>query len=599
MSSRLTNAVVDRVDSVYAAAETWVDRALRDDDSLFTPGTPIWQLNGLQQLRERFLDEPKEGSDDFFAKLRSQLEGSPPQIYQLMAEVLYAHFLIIRQKQIKGETKRSHIDEVLSWGAPISAVPDAVAKGLTPGISGNRALNQYRPEQVGLIIEFAEQWKEASPGERERRLDDPWAFKEFVNGIAPRSQLVRESPGKARAQQLAVLHLAHPDTFERMLTDEDRKRFVDKYAHLVTEETTDTDRQLQQIRSALEDEHGEDFDFYKSRDGDDDDVRENDFAEADTEGSAPDLAGLAHRLMLTEPADFLHRIERLLADKRQVIFQGPPGTGKTFVAQELAEHLAGPDGSVTLVQMHPSYAYEDFVQGFRPTLRGGQAGFTLRGGPLLHAAERARVEPDYKHFLIIDEINRGNLAKVFGELYFLLEYRDRGIRLQYQSDGDADFSVPPNLYFIGTMNTADRSIALVDLALRRRFYFVEFHPDAEPIKGLLRRWLAVNVPKMGWVADVVDRANKHLSSDRHVAIGPSHFMTHGLDDEAVERIWTHSVLPYVEECLFGQHDRLSEFDLDALRKSGGPGTPQADGELPDEHGAQTRHDSGDSEEAEP
>ena len=263
MSSRLTNAVVDGVDSVYAAAETWVERALRDDDSLFTPGTSIWRLNGLQRLRERFLDGPIEGSDDFFAKLRSQLEGSPPEIYQLMAEVLFAHFLIIRERQIKGATKCSQIDEVLSWGAPISVVPDAVAKGLTPGISGNRALNLYRPEQVGLIIEFAEQWKETSPGEQERRLDDPWAFKEFVDRITPRSQLVRESPGKARAQQLAVLHLVHPDTFERMLTDEDRKRFVDKYAHLLTEETTDTDRQLQQIRSALEDEHGEDFDFYQ------------------------------------------------------------------------------------------------------------------------------------------------------------------------------------------------------------------------------------------------------------------------------------------------------------------------------------------------
>ena len=101
-------------------------------------------------------------------------------------------------------------------------------------------------------------------------------------------------------------------------------------------------------------------------------------------------------------------------------------------------------------------------------------------GPLLRAAGQARREPNAKHFIIIDEINRGNLAKVFGELYFLLEYRDEGIRLQYSDDL---FSLPPNLYIIGTMNTADRSIALVDLALRRRFAFVEFDVGKEPVNG--------------------------------------------------------------------------------------------------------------------
>ena len=579
MSSRLTSAVTPGVEGVYAAAETWVDRALRADDSLFTPGTPIWRLEGLRELRSRFLDRPDEGRGDFFTKLRAQLRGSPAEVYQLMAEVLYAHFLIIGRRQMRGETKRSKIDEVLSWGAPISTLPDGVATGLTPGISRSQALNRYRPWQVGFVIEFTEQWKETSPHEQEGRLNDPWSFRQFVNGVYLRSELLHESSNKVRAQQLAVLHLTHPDTFERILTDEHRKQLEDEYLHLVTEETTDTDRKLQQIHSALQAGHGEDFDLYKyfyeylykKQAGDDNEgTGEDDLAEDASERPAQDLAGLARRLLLTEPEDFLHRIEKLLADKRQVIFQGPPGTGKTFVAQELAEHLAGPDGTVTLVQMHPSFAYDDFVRGYRPTLRRGQAGFELRDGPLLQVAKRARAEPGARHFLIIDEINRGNIAKVFGELYFLLEYRDRSIRLQYQRDGEMDFDLPENLYVIGTMNTSDRSIALVDLALRRRFYFVEFHPDAEPIKGLLRHWLAEKAPSMGWVADVVDRANERLGEDRHAAIGPSHFMKPDLDDEAIERVWTHSVLPYIEECLFGQSDRLDGFALDALRSSDTP-----------------------------
>ncbi|MYB17846.1 MAG: AAA domain-containing protein [Holophagales bacterium] len=259
----------------------------------------------------------------------------------------------------------------------------------------------------------------------------------------------------------------------------------------------------------------------------------------------------------------LHAIAALLDDKRQVIFQGPPGTGKTYAARELARFLAESEERVTLVQFHPSYAYEDFVQGYRPTLTdGGQAGFKLRPGPLVTASAAARKDHSgAPHFLIIDEINRGNLAKVFGELYFLLEYRDEGMELQYASADNEPFSLPDNLYIIGTMNTADRSIALVDLALRRRFHFVEFHPDRPPIEGLLHHWLERNAPEMAWMADIVDEANRRLD-DRTAAIGPSYFMRDGLDEVKVKLIWNHNVVPYLEECLFGEPDRLRDFELD-------------------------------------
>ncbi|MCY4583409.1 MAG: AAA family ATPase [Chloroflexi bacterium] len=286
----------------------------------------------------------------------------------------------------------------------------------------------------------------------------------------------------------------------------------------------------------------------------------------------PDIQTLADNLLL--PVPFLEEITTLLSEKKQVIFQGPPGTGKTYVARALAKHLAGSEERVTFVQFHPSYAYEDFAQGFRPVeLSGGQAGFELRDGPLLRAAERAGDEQDADHFLIIDEINRANLGKVLGELYFLLEYRKEKIRLQYS---DKEFSLPENLYIIGTMNTADRSIALVDLALRRRFSFVEFDTGTEPVKGLLRRWFNANgLSHMEWVADIVDRANEKLADgrpeDRHAAVGPSYFMKPGLTEERARRIWKYDVRPYIEERLYGQNERLGEFDFNKLR-SGGTGT---------------------------
>ena len=335
--------------------------------------------------------------------------------------------------------------------------------------------------------------------------------------------------------------------------------------------------------------------WFPERYDDDPDDRNNQREPAAVRSPADaDVSELAIEL-LYEP-EVLHNITNLLEDKGQVIFQGPPGTGKTYAARELATFLAGSNGQVTLVQFHPSYAYEDFVQGYRPTFRDGQAGFILRDGPLVTAAAVARTEPDALHFLIIDEINRGNLAKVFGELYFLLEYRDEDMRLQYASPEDEPFSLPENLYIIGTMNTADRSIALVDLALRRRFHFVEFHPDKAPIGGLLDRWLERNAPKMAWVADVVRRANSKLD-DRQAAIGPSYFMKEDLDEKKVQLIWQHNLLPYVEEHLYGEAERLDEFDLGKLRRESGAADRAAVPDSVEELGESDHEQQGPDEQA--
>ncbi len=273
------------------------------------------------------------------------------------------------------------------------------------------------------------------------------------------------------------------------------------------------------------------------------------------------LEALAARLFWD--ANHLRNIHRLLQDKRQIVFYGPPGTGKTYVAQELARHFAGSEGSTDLVQFHPSYAYEDFVEGFRPADQNGQPGFQLREGPLKRITKKARNNPGATHVLVIDEINRGNVARVFGELYFLLEYRNREISLQYS---DTPFSLPENLWFIATMNTADRSIALVDAALRRRFHFVEFSPHTPPVQGLLNRWLVPDKSDLLWVARLLELANDRLT-DRHLAIGPSHFMRKDLDEEWVELIWKHSIYPYVEEQLFGDQDHLQEFKFENLKRA--------------------------------
>lgn len=276
-------------------------------------------------------------------------------------------------------------------------------------------------------------------------------------------------------------------------------------------------------------------------------------------GVSPSLAALAEELLIDE--EELAEIANLLEKKHQLVFYGPPGTGKTYVAKRLAGVLAGDRSRVRIVQFHPSYAYEDFVEGYRPRLVDGQATFELVPGPLKRIALDAAADPAHLHILVIDEMNRGNVSKVLGELYFLLEYRDEPVDLQYSAER---FVMPANLRIIGTMNTADRSIALLDAALRRRFGFIPFFPDQPPIQGLLRRWLVRNRPEMAWVADVVDAANS-LLADRNGAIGPSFFLVSDLDDARLGLIWKHEILPYLEDHFFGEPERLAEFDLEKLR----------------------------------
>lgn len=271
-------------------------------------------------------------------------------------------------------------------------------------------------------------------------------------------------------------------------------------------------------------------------------------------------AQLAQDLLLDKP--WLDEVIELLEEKRQIVLYGPPGTGKTYLAQALAEHLAGGVGTFEIVQFHPSYTYEDFFEGYRPVLGGaGKVDFAIKSGPLRRIADAAAAAPSIPHVLIIDEINRANLAKVFGELYFLLEYREQPISLQYS---DMEFTLPENLYIIGTMNTADRSIALVDAAMRRRFYFVEMSPAVAPVSEMLSRWLAAR-----GMSDEPARLLAELNSrlgDPDAAIGPSYLMTEQiLKLGRLERIWTHGIMPLLEERFYGNRDELKRFSLDSIR----------------------------------
>lgn len=272
------------------------------------------------------------------------------------------------------------------------------------------------------------------------------------------------------------------------------------------------------------------------------------------------LASLSDRLLV--PEAWLTEVTDQITQFKQLIFYGPPGTGKTFIGKAIAEHLCGED-NIDLIQFHPSYSYEDFFEGFRPhESLSGNVSLEKVAGPLKRISEKAKANPQQNFALIIDEINRGNLAKVFGELYFLLEYRDEAISLMYSKS--EKFSLPKNLFFIGTMNTADRSIALVDSAIRRRFRFIHLDPRSEPCSEILPKWLVKSgLPTSA--AQLLENLNNALEA-YEFAIGPAYFMkTNEQNKESLRLIWKYSIEPLLEEFFYGEwSQRYSEFAFEKM-----------------------------------
>lgn len=215
----------------------------------------------------------------------------------------------------------------------------------------------------------------------------------------------------------------------------------------------------------------------------------------------------------------------LVKKKKNVILQGAPGVGKTFAAKRLAYSIMGvkDPSRVMMVQFHQSYSYEDFIMGFRPTHEGG---FELKRGAFYEFCKSAEVDSeDTPYFFIIDEINRGNLSKIFGELFMLIETDKRGIELKLLY-ADEKFSVPKNIYIIGMMNTADRSLAMMDYALRRRFAFFDMEPGFTT-KGFRRYQDSLQSDKFSRLIDRVEALNADIASDDSLGegfcIGHSYF----------------------------------------------------------------------------
>lgn len=277
------------------------------------------------------------------------------------------------------------------------------------------------------------------------------------------------------------------------------------------------------------------------------------------------------------------KIGRVLLARKNVILYGPPGTGKTYEAQDLARkwRKCQGDSAVKQVTFHPSYAYEDFIEGFRPIAGGG---FGLKEGIFASVCREAHKYPDGQFLLIIDEINRGDVARLFGELITLIEADKRKAdvarRLPYSQQ---EFWVPPNLYLLGTMNTADRSISLMDIAIRRRFSFVEFPPDPDVLDatdGCLREIQGITLS--GLMQGINSRL-LNVGVDRDRAIGHSYFMIPSTAESPIDALCErirYDVFPLIEEYCYADRALICQI-LDGLVTDQG----EFDAEVMDDEGS--------------
>lgn len=252
----------------------------------------------------------------------------------------------------------------------------------------------------------------------------------------------------------------------------------------------------------------------------------------------------------------------ILKAKKNVILQGAPGVGKTFAAKRLAYSVMGVKDidRVMMVQFHQSYSYEDFIMGFRPSTTG----FELKKGAFYNFCKKAEIDSDNDYFFIIDEINRGNLSKIFGELFMLIENDKRGIELQLLYS-DEKFAVPANVYIIGMMNTADRSLAMLDYALRRRFAFFEIKPGFET-DGFREYKMSLDNDKFNKLINCVEKLNSVIASDESLGegfcIGHSYFCNFEadkIDNECLYGIVEYELIPLLKEYWFDEPTKVKDW----------------------------------------
>ncbi len=543
---------------ILNAGERWKKVALQSDKAVFAK-EPVWKLSYLKNLEQYIINQSNVGGGDFFHKLKRQLDPVNPAVKKLAAEMLWVMYLC--PNNITAPKKLENIRFVWKWSNESFPknkwVSDVVLGGIGSGGSG--FFSNLQRELV-FFIRMMTVFKNLAEPKRSEFLSDGWKFAQWLENIP-----------ECNSRQLRhmILFLLFPDDFDHIFGGTHRRMIVQKFTEKIDTEVKkmsalEIDRKLFNIRRQKEEEYGtKNLDFYVSPLYDiwQDSKPENDsVSEPDSQKS--EASTMKHPYPLNQ------------------ILYGPPGTSKTYntvnhalaiiedkSVNELKEEdrkevkqrfdKLKEDGRIAMVTFHQNFTYEDFIEGIRPVLAGDDRKdieYKLHKGVFKEIADQAHEDRDQNYVLIIDEINRGNIAKIFGELITLIESSKRiggddaaTATLPYSQDS---FGVPNNLYIIGTMNTADRSIAPLDTALRRRFEFVEMMPDLEHHK------ISTDIEGVN-CQELLAAMNKRIRFlfDREHQIGHTYFMD--VDDmESLAATFKNRIIPLLQEYFYDNWEKI-------------------------------------------
>ncbi|MBN3750410.1 AAA domain-containing protein [Burkholderia sp. Se-20373] len=539
---------------VFKAAQDFKQQCLINQQSLFVPRQTIWTTPHFESLVTNFVNQPDAGDSGFYKKLELQLSTCTALDVALMAEIFW--IVQLPAINLRPSTKLKRLEEI--WNIKPEAVfpaqsgflEDAVLSGLG---SAGPGYNQYLPSEIAFAVQaFAT--LVAMPLSKRTELLNGNGF-DFANWLSSIPS------GKGRQLYHTLCHVLFPESFERIFSQDNKNKVL--RAHKIWTKEMAGNRPLQDaalldLRKRLEIQFPGAVDYYVAPVGT--------LLKEKPNQQAPQNSNVCNLEAEDEPEIDVEERDGTLPPLRvsdNVIFYGPPGTGKTHRMQDCMREAFDAGEDFAFVSFHPSYSYEEFVGGLRPIAAPGGNGIAVvyEKGPFRKLCEQAHADPSRRFTLFIDEINRANVAKVFGELITLIEPSKRARAGSEPNEGDGtwirlagakdeEFSVPDNLDIVASMNTADRSIATMDVALRRRFRFVECPPQPELISSS---------PTLGSVdlCKLLTRLNDRLEFmlDRNHAIGHAAFMS--IDDlPELRRRLAERVIPLLQEYFFDDMEKV-------------------------------------------
>lgn len=565
----------------YEVFKEFIEKSIVANKSLIWSEENIWNLKNLNEIKNNYIDNPIQGGN-FWDKLFDQIKNLNDNCWKIFGDAFFVYTL--PSVSLKPKTKYSYIKKIADKkNFDIPGFNDDRWDVLNQGFVNTSFQYHQKYAQLSMLFLFVIRAKEKS--DTKKFLNDHKKVRKELYNILNN----REPSFRSYGMLNSILHLGYPKYYERIISNSGKEKIYKHYKDRIDSEKhkdTNIDEKIFDIRKSFEENEfknkEQEFDFYlPSVHNSWNDINNND--ETDEKSDKKNIS--KEESYIDDP--FINKLIIKLRRNMQLIFHGPPGTGKTYYSIKLAKSILaqenyqknyydlnkreknriessisakslkdGYDNFLKMCTFHPSYSYEEFIEGYRPEIsEEGKAIFKLKDGIFKEISKVAFNNPNKTYVLIIDEINRGNIPSIFGELITLIEPekrwqfdRKQGLKITLPASKEF-FTVPENLYIIGTMNTADKSIALLDTALRRRFGFEEFMPRPE----LLSETVAdINLEE--FLKELNNRITKNIG--RNMQVGHSYFMKNEKPinkKEQLVAIMQDKIIPLLQEYCYDDY----------------------------------------------